>query len=147
MDNKVAPPSIPGMPPVDKGAVAPVDLVNMLAGQIVTPLQNIVVRLGQILQSMGGVSGFYAIKEIAFADSPYTTLDTDEYLLVDATAGDVVINLSANGNPQISAKKVDASGNDMTLVGTIDGTANRTTTVQFTVYRVKRDDAGDWWLF
>lgn len=133
--------------PQGDGAVAPVDLINMLAGQIVTPLQNIVTKLGQILQSMGGVSGFYAIKSVAFADSPYTTLATDEYLLVDATAGNVVINLSANGNPQISVIQVDASGNTVQLVGTINNVANLTTSTQYLAHRVKRDATNKWWLF
>lgn len=133
--------------PAKPGAVSDADLINMLAGQIVTPLQNIVVKLGQILQSMGGITGFYAIKSVTFADSPYTTLSTDEYLLADATGGAVVINLSANGNPQISVIQVDASGNNVQLVGTINNVVNLTTNTRYLAHRLKRDAANNWWLF
>lgn len=122
-------------------------LANQLAAQIVTPLQNIVVKLGQILQALGGPTGFYANKSIAFAQSPYTTLPTDEFIEVDATAGNVAITLSAIGNPQISVKKIDASGNSVTVTGTIDGAGSVTTTTQYKAWNFKRDAANNWWLF
>lgn len=134
-------------PPQNHGPGTQLDMVNALASQIVTPLQNIVTKLGQILQAMGSLAGAYAIKTITFANSPYTTFATDEFLLVDATGGNVVINLSANGSPQISAMKIDASGNSVELVGTINTATNLTTTTQYKAYNAKRDASNNWWLF
>jgi len=128
-------------------ATTPLDEAILHASMLVTPLQNMVTKLGQILQAMGTLAGAYAIKSIAHADSPYTTLSMDNYLLVDATAGAVSINLSANGNPQISVMQIDASGNNVTLVGTINGAVNLITNTQYLAHRCKRDNSGNWWLF
>jgi hypothetical protein len=57
------------------------------------------------------------ITPVNFASSPYTVLTADRVLIVDATGGNVVINLYAIGGLQqrLRIKKIDASANTVTI--------------------------------
>lgn len=75
---------------------------------------------------------------IAFGDTPYSVLDDDGVLLVDATGGNVVINLQALAGVtgrKITVKKVDSSANtvtiDASLAETIDGALTEVLTAQY----------------
>jgi hypothetical protein len=61
------------------------------------------------------------------------TATTDDYLVtVDASAGAVAITLpEAVSGHQFIAKKVDASGNAVTLSGQVDGSTSTTLTAQW----------------
>lgn len=117
------------------------------AAQLVSVLQQLVIKVGLILQSMGGATGFYAIKTITVANSPYVPTDIDEFLLADATGGAVTITMSALSNPQISVKKIDASANAVTVNGTIDNAGSVTSSTQYKSWNFKRDASNKWWLF
>jgi hypothetical protein len=69
-------------------------------------------------------------KELTFADSPYTVLSTDDYINVDATGGNVVINLlplATVPTKPIYIRKNAGGANTVTLdpngSETIDGAA------------------------
>ena len=52
-------------------------------------------------------------------DSPYTIADTDRHVVVDATAGNIIINLqSASGNERrlLFIQRVDTSSNSVSVV-------------------------------
>lgn len=59
------------------------------------------------------------ITEISFSDSPYPLLITDEIILVDATDGEVVINLLplATALNRVDMFKTDSSGFDVLYDG------------------------------
>jgi len=71
------------------------------------------------------------------ATTPYTLAVTDGTVLVDATAGNKVVNVSqgaAYTGRIWCVKKVDSSGNTVTITpasGTIDGTATKVLSVQY----------------
>lgn len=82
-----------------------------------------------------------------------TTLTSSDYLvLVDATAGNVIVTLPASDTKegyQIIVKKIDVSVNTVTIEPdgseTIDGAANKVLTTQFEVVRTASDGA-TWWV-
>ena len=93
-----------------------------------------------------------APKTIDNTDSPYTVLDTDGLILADATSGAITVNLpTAVGRPgrQVAVKKVDASGNAVTVDGagseTIDGSLTEVITVQYNSPTMESDNA-NWWI-
>ena len=83
--------------------------------------------LTEYLTQVGGVSSKtnlnnmqrLQIKTIVFSDSPYALLATDGIILVDATAGNVVINLpivaTTLSGKQWIIKKIDVSANTVTI--------------------------------
>jgi len=68
--------------------------------------------------------------QINVGDSPYNVQATDQnkIILVDASGGDVTVNLldpvSAGDGFKVSVKKVDSTENTVTIVGNIDGVAS-----------------------
>jgi hypothetical protein len=68
--------------------------------------------------------------QINVGDSPYNVQATDQnkVILVDASGGDVTVNLldpvSAGDGFKVSVKKVDSTENTVTIVGNIDGVAS-----------------------
>ena len=71
-------------------------------------------------------------KLIAFADSPYAMLDSDRFLLVDTSAGNVVVNLplAVDAEPHLFGIKKSDVNNTVTVNATggdlIDGVASKT---------------------
>lgn len=86
------------------------------------------------------------ITNITVADSPYTTKATDFAILADCTGGPVSILLSGAVTAWFRAKKTDSSANPLTVVGTIDGTANYYIIIQDQAVDVQKSAAG-WWSF
>lgn len=72
--------------------------------------------------------------------SDYTAQFTDAVVLADATTGAVAVTLPAPVDATgvgLTVKKVDASANAVTIVGTVDGVVNPTLAAQYdakTVY-------------
>lgn len=84
------------------------------------------------LRSVAGGGSSGAVKAVAYANSPYTVLSTEKTVLVDTTAGAVIINLpakSAGHRLTVKDSAGTSASNPITIqpsgVGeTIDGTAN-----------------------
>lgn len=81
-----------------------------------------------------------------------TPTATDYALLADATGGAVTVNLppaAGNSGRVLIVKKIDASGNAVTLDGdgaeTIDGAATQATSTQWNAFTVQCDGTG-WFL-
>ena len=100
---------------------------------------------------IGSTSSHRAL--IDSTDSPYSVLSTDQYLIVDATGGDVTINLpavSAVGSDarSLSIKRIDGSLNTVVLEAngseTIDGDTTYTFPGQYAA--IKIIDSGTEWL-
>ena len=100
---------------------------------------------------IGSTSSHRAL--IDSTDSPYSVLSTDQYLIVDATGGDVTINLpavSAVGSDarSLSIKRIDGSLNTIVLEAngseTIDGDTTYTFPGQYAA--IKIIDSGTEWL-
>lgn len=82
----------------------------------------------------------------------FTVDDKVGTYLVDSTAGAVVITLPTAASAkwrQIAFKKIDASGNAITLDGagaeTIDGAATQAVAVQYTAVVIQSDGV-TWWI-
>lgn len=86
------------------------------------------------------------ITKITVADSPYTVKATDFAIRADCSGGPVSIFLTGANNAWYRAKKTDASGNELLLVGTIDNTANYYIPFQNQSVDVQKDSDG-WWTF
>lgn len=78
-----------------------------------------------------GGSGSCNTTTITFANSPYSTLPTDDVILIDATLGNVIVNIiadPANDKKRYTFKRIDSTTNTITInppVGdTIDGGAS-----------------------
>lgn len=72
--------------------------------------------------------------EIDFSDSPYQALVSDDIILVDATNGNIIINLYTRvESKEIRIKKIDASVNEVTINGDIDGESNSIISTQYVV--------------
>lgn len=111
-----------------------VDTTNRRVGARVTPTSS--------LHSGGSLAA--PPKRITNADSPYTALETDFTLEVDASGGAVTVNLPALAGVTgrvYNVKKIDASANAVTIDGsgaeTIDGTATKATTTQYANYQIQ----------
>lgn len=83
-------------------------------------------------------------KDLSFSDSPYTVLTTDRVLNVDATSGNVTLNLyaiSGNEGRWLEIRKSDSSSNTITLDGngaeTINGAATLVISSQYAVEKVR----------
>lgn len=87
---------------------------------------------------------------IANADSPYTVASTAAYILCNATAGAVVINLPAatGTGREITVKKTDSSSNACTPTragsDTIDGATSYSLTTQYASSKVVDAASGSW---
>jgi hypothetical protein len=83
------------------------------------------------LTALKGTNVTHTVTTVNAAASPYTVLSTDEYLLANAVAGAITITLpTATAGRTLAIKKTDATGNAITLSGTVDGAVNPTLTVQ-----------------
>jgi len=105
--------------------------------------------LRQLVNSTGGVTGARAAT-IVTKTSNYTATNNNYTILVDATGGNVTITLpaaalaynSVTGVGQVlNIKKIDSSGNSVTIDGngaeTIDGATTVATTTQWTSYTLQ----------
>lgn len=99
----------------------------------------------------GGGSSTRTVVSKAVGDSPYSA-NIDEDVLVDASGGDVTINLpTAVGNTgqSIFVKKQDSSGNDVIIDGnsteTIDGQLTLTINVQYDGYELMSNGT-NWYI-
>jgi len=101
----------------------------------------------------GGGSTIPTTKLIGVADSPYTQLTSDEYLVVDATGADVVINLLAVASAtKVLQIKVIGLGVGRTVtinpngVETIDADASLVLSTVQQMVRLVPYTAGSRWL-
>lgn len=92
---------------------------------------------------------FYRVAAIT---QDYTMREVDSAILADASAGNISITLLASADAQgkrLTVKKVDASANTVTVVGTIDGAANLVLSTQYQSRDLVADPdpaASAWWL-
>ena len=71
---------------------------------------------------------------ITYSDSPYTIVDKDIFITVDATSGNTSLVLpdpATNSGRMIAIKRIDSSSNTVTLTGTVDGSSNPTIDSQY----------------
>lgn len=86
--------------------------------------------------SSSGKRGTYNAKGVtAVSTTPYNVLRTDHNIVVDASGGARSVVLLAADVPAIGVplviKKIDASGNAVTITGTVDGAVNPTLAAQY----------------
>ena len=91
------------------------------------------------------------VTELTSADSPYTVLATDEVLDCDCSGGAITLNLPASlAGHRYSAKKIDSSGNLLTLdpngAETIDGSSTLIMSVQYDAATLVGIDS-DWKIY
>lgn len=99
---------------------------------------------GAALTAVTGTAVTHAVVTKTVGDSPYTVVSTDETILVNAVGGAVTITLpSATSGRILTVKKIDASGNAVTLSGTVDGAASPTLTIQWQS-RILQGDGSNW---
>lgn len=102
-------------------------------------------QLADLENMLGRFPMFYGVRSVTAAT---TIVDSDDLILVDATAGAVTVTLplvSANAGRRFTVKKTDASGNAVTFGGTVDGDAAFDWTTQYAAYTVQSDGAA-WWI-
>jgi len=103
-----------------------------------------------LTQWMDALNGLLS-NSTAVSTTPYTQLSTDSLILVDATSGAVTVDLLAvasHGGMPVTIKKIDASGNAVTLDGngseTIDGSTTKTISTQYDSITIQTDGT-EWW--
>lgn len=86
------------------------------------------------ITNVPNASVVHVFRTITSADSPYTTLSTDEFIKCDATSGSVTVVLTGATNTWLHIKKTDASTNpcilDPASTDTIDGVSSYSLTIQ-----------------
>lgn len=100
------------------------------------------------------VPGIGGTLSIVTKTANYTTTDDDDVVLVDCTSGGITITLHAVATARPKPyyfKKIDSSGNAMTidanLSETIDGAANKSTSVQYATFTLIPKSATEWLVF
>lgn len=90
---------------------------------------------------------FYQVQKIT---ADYTMLEVDSAVLADATAGNIAVTLLDSRDAtakRLTIKKLDASANTVTAIGTIDDVPNLALTVQYEAFDLIPDpDSNAWWL-
>lgn len=94
-----------------------------------------------------------ASEDISFTSAEVvtaTTLTVNHYLVkVDASSGNIRITLPAiasHPDREYTIIKTDSTGNNVTIVGTINGEENIDLTLQYQFVIIHADDDGDEWL-
>jgi hypothetical protein len=110
---------------------------------------NIALAAAGIALDQAGQALTVAIREVSTSGP---VLGNDYIVLVDATAGNVVLDLpvaSTNKGALVVVKKLDASANTVTLEAngaeTIDGAANKVISTQYDKFTVVCDGV-EWWV-
>lgn len=91
------------------------------------------------------------VRTITSADSPYTVVSTDYTILCNAVSGNITVNLpaAATSSRELTIKKIDASGNSVTIDGnaseTIDGSTTKATTTQYFAWEIQ-SDLSNWYI-
>src|SRR5574343_264854 len=97
----------------------------------------------------------YAVKAVAFADSPYTVLVSDSTILCNCTAGAITVTLpqvtavsSTTFGKQYQVIKTDSSANAVTIAcysgDTINGASTKTLSTQYYGYNIVGGGGTDW---
>lgn len=88
--------------------------------------------------------------QVVKVTADYTMEEVDCAILADATAGNIQITLVAASlarAKRMMVKKLDASANTVTVLGTFDGAANLVLGAQYQSFDLVPDlDANVWWL-
>lgn len=94
--------------------------------------------------NQGGISGATVTKT-----GNYTATSSDFLILVDATAGNLVITTPQNAGQVLNVKKIDASANTVTITpasGQIDGAATKVISTQYTNVQFESNGVNSWIL-
>lgn len=101
-----------------------------------------------LITANGGISGTLSQTTIT---ANYTVLTTDQVILADATAGNIVVTLpaaSAEGAREVAVKKIDSSANTVRVAAagtdTIDGAASVTLSLQYAWIDITGDGTSKW---
>ncbi len=88
----------------------------------------------------------------AVSSTPYTMLATDSLILVDATGGAAtvdVIAIASHRGSKVTVKKIDSSGNSVTVDGdgseTFDGVTTVVLAAQYDSVTFQHDGT-EWWI-
>jgi len=109
-----------------------------------TPATNVV----PVTNSNGKLAKNWLKTNISTIDENYETTSSDEYLLCDASSGNITITLTNNAEQLLIIKKIDSSTNTVTISpssGTIDGQSSIILSNQYDVYRLICDGT-NWWI-
>ncbi|MES2637556.1 MAG: hypothetical protein V4605_09540 [Pseudomonadota bacterium] len=111
--------------------------------------------VGQVEDQINrGADGYlFPVKRIVFADSPFSLSNNNAILLVDATGGNITINLKPAlewEEKRISIKKIDASVNTVTIDANaaelIDGALTKVITAQYASHELVSQGGAVWIL-
>jgi hypothetical protein len=112
---------------------------------------NSVAITGGTITGVTGISGGWTLITKAFVDSPFMTA-SDNTILCNAAGGNMIINLPAaasNANKIYNIKKIDSSGNSITIDAnaseTIDGTITKSLNTQYESITIQCDGA-NWYI-
>lgn len=97
---------------------------------------------GWLATEFAGVQRALPVAAIRTATSSETVKASDQTVLYNATGGPISATLPSAGQVQgltVTLKKIDASGNAVTVVGTVDGSANPTLASQWKSLTVQSD--------
>ena len=89
-------------------------------------------------------------RTITSSDSPYTPVATDQTIIIDATSGNVTVDLptAGSGKREFWFKRKDSSANTVTIDGdgseTIDGATTKTLASQYDKLHI-HSDLTEWW--
>ena len=111
------------------------DLLSSIDGDFLTLFRNGVIKRIDV----ENINDYFGLNvkstSIAFVDSPYTVLETDKILLIDASNGDVVLNPESLNNVtgrHVIAVKEDSSSNSYIWNASVNGETTATVTIQYT---------------
>jgi len=100
----------------------------------------------------GGGAAVEQSVRVTFVDSPYPVSAIDQKMMVDATGGNIIINIpTAIGNDGrvLTIKKIDNSVNTVTVSGfggqTIDDQPSYVISVRYDSISINAD-SGNWWI-
>jgi hypothetical protein len=101
--------------------------------------------------AVSALGGGASTLTIATKTANYTLADGDDLILMDCTSGNLTVTLHAVATAKQKPyyiKKIDSTGNSMTIDGnaseTIDGAATKSTTVQYKSFTIVPNNAGEW---
>lgn len=108
--------------------------------------------IAEVAKAVGGVLAG-EVTVLAFAQSPYTVLETDRILLIDTSGGavEVVLQAAAANGRTLRVKRTTTDGTLLTFnrnAKTIEGAAANVTDqrTQLSAYELVADAGGNWWV-
>lgn len=121
---------------------------NLIAEGLSSEVRKVISNASKVLEEID--MGYMVVASIDNTNSPFTA-GNEEVIIVDASGGDVTINLpdaTTVGNYSLVIKRTDNSSNTVTVDGnstqTIDGDETKEL-VQYDAMRIVSDGT-EWWI-